>query len=156
MNNLLNYNSWANRRIMAEVEKLPVELFEKRIGGSFGSLKATLVHLLESDWLWLQRFNGIPLADLPEWRIDNATTLHEIWKPIQDESSKVVDQYLNEPGKVITFITRKGSKHTLPFEEIVTHISHHGSYHRGQLTHIIRELGGTPVGTDYFIYCVSK
>jgi len=150
---LIQYNIWANRLISTVIESLSNDLFEKSVGGSFGSLKATIIHLLESDYLWLQRFKGIPLADIPSWDTSTASSINKTWYSIQDEMISV-------GGKIsatqnIHFITRKGTPFDLTFEEIVAHLSHHGSYHRGQLTHIIRELGQKPVATDFFIFATQ-
>ena len=146
----LEYNSWANRLIIDQVETFPSDLFDKKVGGSFGSIKAVMIHLLESDYLWLYRWKGNPLADLPAWQHTNVTSMKKVWYPIQDE---MVDLSKNiAAAEDIKFITRKGIPFTLPFGEIAVHISHHGSYHRGQLTNMIRDLGQNPVSTDYFLF----
>jgi uncharacterized damage-inducible protein DinB len=44
----------------------------------------------------------------------------------------------------------------MPLTDIITHISHHGSYHRGQLANMIRMSGEKPVSTDYFIFSLEK
>lgn len=149
---LIEYNTWGNRQIAEQVETFPSDLFDKNIGGSFGSIKNVMVHLLESDYLWLYRWKGNPLAALPEWHHTDVASLKKLWYPLQDEmidlSAKI------PPAENIKFITRKGQPFTLPFEEIAVHVSHHGSYHRGQLTNMIRDLGQKPVSTDYFLFTV--
>jgi uncharacterized damage-inducible protein DinB len=150
---LIQYNTWANRQITTIISPLTNNLFEQSVGGSFGSLKATIIHLLESDYLWLQRWKGIPLADIPSWDTSTATTIMNTWIPLQDEMISLAEKI--SPTQNIHFITRKGVPFDLPFEEIVTHLSHHGSYHRGQLTHILRELGQKPIATDYFIFATK-
>jgi uncharacterized damage-inducible protein DinB len=150
---LLQYNDWANKLICSNIETYPKELFDKSVGGSFGSLKATLIHLLESDWLWLNRWKGIPLADVPSWNYEDAASINKIWAPIQKEMLTVAGDL--ESTKEIKFITRKGAHLSMSFEDIAMHVTNHGTYHRGQLTHIIRELGQAPVSTDYFIFCLK-
>jgi uncharacterized damage-inducible protein DinB len=153
---LIQYNTWANRLINATIEPLSNDLFERSVGGSFGSLKATIIHLLESDYLWLERWKGIPLADIPAWDTSTAAVIQKTWNQIQDDMLSVGEKLSATPNQNIHFITRRGIPYNLPFEEIATHLSHHGSYHRGQLTHIIRELGHTPVATDYFLFVTKK
>lgn len=151
--NLIDYNTWANRKIAAQIRSIPQELFEKNVGGSFGSMKATLIHLLESDWLWVKRFQGIPLAPaLPDWQNTTAADVVDNWKTVQDEMRASVRDLKNIPGRQIDFITRKGAQLKMPLEDIVLHLTHHGSYHRGQLTNMIRQVGHQPVSTDYFIF----
>lgn len=153
---LLQYNTWANRQISAIIETFTSELYDRSIGGSFGSLKATIIHLVQSDYLWLERFKGVPLADVPAWNADTPAEINKLWASFQDEMIEVGTELSITPKQPVHFITRAGKPFTLPFEEIVTHISHHGSYHRGQLTHIIRELGQKPTATDYFLFATSR
>ncbi|HEY0741604.1 MAG TPA: DinB family protein [Chryseosolibacter sp.] len=152
---LLEYNRWANSLILDQAETLTQQILEKEFGGSFGSIRATLIHVLESDWLWLKRFQGVPLADIPAWKVHSASDIKKVWIPIQNEMVDMAKQFSTEPKKPIEFKTRKGQPFVMPFSEIVTHISHHGSYHRGQITNMIRSAGEKPVSTDYFIFSVS-
>jgi len=152
---LMEYNIWAHRLILTQLESLPATLLDKPLGGSFGSIKATLVHLLLSDWLWLNRWKGIPLADIPEWPLNNLNEIKHRWGSIQDEMLAIAHTLANDPEKNIEFITRKGAHHTLPWADIVVHVVNHGTYHRGQITHMLRTAGEQPVGTDYFLFCVQ-
>lgn len=150
---LIRFNTWANRLIAEQIQSFPKELFDKHAGGSFGSLRAVMIHLLESDYLWLNRWKGIPLADIPAWKFDTVSDIIKVWSPMQDEMVSVAASLENDPGKPIKFITRKGVPYTMPFEDLAIHVANHGTYHRGQLTHMIRDLGQNPVSTDYFIFC---
>src|SRR4051794_37790312 len=100
---LIQYNTWANRLIAATIEPLPNDLFEKNIGGSFGSLKATLIHLLESEYLWLERWKGIPLADIPSWDTSTASNINKIWNPLQDEMIALSEKLSSHPTQNIHF-----------------------------------------------------
>jgi uncharacterized damage-inducible protein DinB len=151
---LLQYNTWANRLIIEQVETFPLDLFDKHVGGSFGSIKSVMIHLLESDYLWLYRWKGNPLADIPAWQHTDLAEMKKIWYPIQNEMVELSDKISSSEN--IKFITRKGLPFTLPFGEIAVHLSHHGSYHRGQLTNMIRDLGQKPVATDYFLFYTKK
>lgn len=150
---LVEYNIWANRLIGKQIESLSPELFDKQLGGSFGSIKATVTHLLESDWLWVNRFKGIPLATVPTWQLDSAADIYREWKIVQEDMLSATQALAVDKTHKIAFITRKGIPYELPFEDLIMHITNHGSYHRGQLTHMVRVVGGQPVGTDYFIFC---
>lgn len=150
---LIEYNIWANQLIGKQIELLAQEQFVRQFGGSFGSIKATVVHVLESDWLWLNRFKGIPLAAVPAWQIETASDVFGVWREIQDDMLMVIPPLVEEQSKKIRFRTRKGIDYTLPAEDLIIHIANHGSYHRGQLTDMIRNAGGQPVSTDYFIFC---
>ena len=42
----------------------------------------------------------------------------------------------------------QNEERTAPLWTLVRHVVNHGTYHRGQITSMIRQLGGTPANTD--------
>lgn len=64
--NLYAYNRWANRRLLTAVARLEPQEFGRHLGGSFGSVQATLVHIMWGEWVWLRRWRG----ESPKRRFD--------------------------------------------------------------------------------------
>lgn len=153
---LIEYNTWANAQVAGHIATLSKDLFVKEIGGSFPSMRATMAHMIDSDWLWLNRWKGIPLADVPVWPSDNASMLNTQWQAIRDEMVSVAQTFIDRPDTPVKFTTRAGKDFILPFQDIVFQVSHHGSYHRGQLANMIRIVGEKPVSTDYFLFAIRK
>jgi uncharacterized damage-inducible protein DinB len=52
------YNEWANRRLYASADALTDTDYLADRGAFFGSVHATLNHLLATDRIWLRRFTG--------------------------------------------------------------------------------------------------
>src|ERR1700680_5211418 len=50
---LYEYDRWANNRVLQAVSTLSVEEFTRDLGGSFGSVRDTLVHIVGGEWGWL-------------------------------------------------------------------------------------------------------
>src|SRR5262250_2225501 len=50
---LYEYDRWANARIFQSLEALTVEQFTRDLGGSFGSVRDTVLHILAGEWTWL-------------------------------------------------------------------------------------------------------
>ncbi|HEY9007240.1 MAG TPA: DinB family protein [Ohtaekwangia sp.] len=152
---LVEYNVWANRKITTHLASLSADLLDKPLGGSFGSIKATLIHLLQADWLWVNRWKGIPLADIPAWPLNTLDDIVNPWAGIQEDMLALAPALDREPNKQIEFITRKGAHHVMSWPDIAMHVTNHGTYHRGQITHMIRTAGEEAVATDYFLFCVQ-
>ena len=55
-----------------------------------------------------------------------------------------------------TYVNLKGEQSTYRFADILVHVVNHGTYHRGQLGHLLRDLGLTPPSTDYLIFRRDK
>ena len=50
---LYEYDRWANNRVLQAVSTLSVEEFTRDLGGSFRSVRDTLVHNIGCEWGWL-------------------------------------------------------------------------------------------------------
>jgi len=54
--------------------------------------------------------------------------------------------------KSITYKNSAGDQFTSTIEDILTHVTMHGAYHRGQIAASIRASGDTPAPTDYIAF----
>ena len=50
---LYEYDRWANNRVFEAVSTLGAEEFTRDLGGSFRSVRDTLVHIIGCEWGWL-------------------------------------------------------------------------------------------------------
>ncbi|MGH7889332.1 MAG: DinB family protein, partial [Thermodesulfobacteriota bacterium] len=55
---LYNYNAWANGQTFEAAAKLTSEQLHKDLGSSYRSVKGTLVHIVGAEWIWLRRWLG--------------------------------------------------------------------------------------------------
>ena len=53
---LFDYNAWANQRTVAGCESISNEQFLQQVGGSFGSVRNTLAHIMDVEWLYHERW----------------------------------------------------------------------------------------------------
>jgi uncharacterized damage-inducible protein DinB len=65
-NELYAYNSWANQRAFDAGEPLLPDLLTRDLGNSFGSLHATLTHIVGAEWIWRERWHGRWPPSLPK------------------------------------------------------------------------------------------
>ncbi len=50
---LHEYDRWANNRVLQAVSAMSAEQFTRDLGGSFRSVRDTLVHIIGGEWGWL-------------------------------------------------------------------------------------------------------
>lgn len=153
--NLVEYQRWANQQTADQLTVLTNEMLEKEFGGSFPSMRLTVLHLLQADYRWLHRLKGTPSIEVPAvWQTTDTKTLLTTWLTVQDQLVEQVKTFqTNEP---IHFTTAKGDRYELPLREVITHVVNHATYHRGQLVTMLRMAGVKPVSTDYFLFVVTK
>ena len=151
---LYNYNFWARDQQLAACAKLSDEQFSRPLGSSFGSLRDTLAHLLGADWVWLQRFHGQSPRSVP-WA-NEVQTLEAIrgrWQNIEEEMRAYLATLKPEAlATPFTYQNFKGETWTYALWQCLVHLVNHGTYHRGQVTMALRQLGTTPPGIDFLLY----
>jgi uncharacterized damage-inducible protein DinB len=154
ISNLIDYHIWATGLITRQVLALPEDKVNKETGGSFPSIRLTLEHLFSADYLWVSRWKGSSQLDFPG-ELGTLAQFVATWKDVQQQMKELAVVVAQQSEQGYRFTTRKGTSHELPFLDVVLQITHHGSYHRGQIANMIRMQGETPVATDYFLFCVK-
>jgi uncharacterized damage-inducible protein DinB len=62
----------------------------------------------------------------------------------------------DELTKPIAIRTRSGIETVQPLCDTMLHVVNHSTYHRGQITNLVRQVGGKPRSTDYFTYILTR
>ncbi len=147
---LYDYNAWANHRSMDAASKLTTEQFVKPMGSSFGSVRDTLAHIYGAEWIWLERFQGRSPASLPDvTQFKDIASLRERWNEYEVRLLGFVRGLKQtDLDRVMEYKTLKFGVYSNPLWESMQHLVNHGSYHRGQVTTLLRQLGAQPIATD--------
>lgn len=148
--NLYDFNAWANRRTLDACATLTPEQFTRDLGSSFRSVRDTLAHIYGAEWIWLERWHsrvptGLPSpADFPDFET--------VQKRLTDIDRDLVDYVASltadDVQRVIQFKTTAGTAFSQPLWQMLQHLANHGTYHRGQVAAMLRQLGTKAVSTD--------
>ncbi len=151
---LFDFNSWANARTLQAVDTLPEEKLYVDLKNSFGSIHGTLVHLCAAEDIWLQRMNGAdPGIFLKKENLPTYAAVKEKWRAVEAGWKEYIAKLTDaELGKTLVFHNLKGEKVSQLVWQSLQHLVNHSSYHRGQITTLLRQSGGTPVSTDLIAY----
>ena len=155
---LYDYNYWARDEQLAACRALSEEQMARPLGGSFGSLHDTLKHLLGAEWVWAERFHGRNPRSFPG--ADGLQSLEDIrarWQGVEAEMRKFLVALKPEALAVpLTYQNFKGETWTYPLWQALVHLANHGTYHRGQVTMALRQLGATPPPIDFLVFYDTK
>lgn len=152
---LLRYNAWANGRVLATVAPLEPNQFTQPLGGSFPSLQATLTHMLWAEWLWLERWQGrSPKQVFAAAEFPSVSSLGDRWRQVQSAQKAFLESIAPEQLQVVVRYTNlRGEAWEYPLWRQLYHLFSHSSYHRGQVTTMLRLLGVKPETTDFLNFC---
>jgi uncharacterized damage-inducible protein DinB len=147
---LYEYNAWANHRALDAASALSNEQFVKPMGSSFGSVRDTLAHICGAEWIWLERFQGRSPASLPDvLECGDLASLRAKWSEQEKRLLRFVNGLTQEEmNRVFEYKTLKFGVYKNPLWESLQHVVNHGTYHRGQVTTLLRQHGAQPMATD--------
>jgi uncharacterized damage-inducible protein DinB len=151
---LFKYNRWANQRTFDVSSKLEGAAFTKPLGTSFATVHGTLAHIVGAEWVWLERWNGASPRSLPGLEALNTlealrNKLSEVEAGQQTLIASLSEESLGSP---LTYTSFSGELWTYPLGVSMQHLVNHSSYHRGQVTTLLRQLGSEAVSTDLLRY----
>lgn len=151
---LYDYHYWANKRLLGVVAWLTPEQFTRRVSGSYGSIRNTLVHVLSAEWGWLGRCGGPERGErLNPGDYPTVDSLTQAWMRVEgymrDFLSRLEDEAL---GRNVEFALGEGRKQSAPLGDLMLHAAVHAVHHRGQVALLLRTLGFVPGNFDLLIY----
>jgi uncharacterized damage-inducible protein DinB len=170
---LYAYNRWANERMFSALEKLSEAQFTAPVQSSFPSIRETVFHILGAEWLWLQRWKGFsPRATISDVNVTPRTLSHLI--PVNvanaEELTTVMslrsfaDAIERERHDFLSTLTDGGVQAPLQFSDmgatpyaeplvqLLQHLVNHGTYHRGQVTTLLRHAGAETLSLDMLFF----
>ena len=152
---LMDYNYWARDRALASAEHLSGEELSRSLGSSFGSVLDTLVHIYSAEWIWYRRWQGESPSARPDTsELVSVAALRDAWMALEAQIKAFVDA-LGPAGlhRMIEYKSLTGQSSTSPYWQMIVHVVNHGTYHRGQVATMLRQLGAKPaVSTDLIVF----
>ena len=150
---LWGYMVHADARVLAAADSLPDEAYHREQGISFGSVHKQLVHCASAHHTWLQRLNGIDKPpSIPPESVPRSAVMGR-WAAIHQELLAFADAQSPESLRSIVRGTlRNGTRFEQSVGICMLHVSDHATYHRGQISSMIKLAGGTPSPVMLFTF----
>ena len=144
------YEQDCNAKVIGMLASVPVE---RRGEAAFVRVVGKAAHIQAARHMWLFRL-GVrpdkPASSFPE------SSLAELEKVTADVEASWV-KYLGELDEAklhseVEWVGFDGKRRKWPLVELLTQINGHAWYHRGQVAMWVKDLGGTPVDTDFIFW----
>lgn len=140
---LLDYERWANLRLIDALETV-THPPERAV--------AVMGHVLAAQHVWYGRMAHESVfvsiwEDIPvSWMIETAERQH---RQLSSYVEGLTEQELEQP---VSYVNTKGIRYQSTLLDILTHLSHHAAYHRGQVVQLIRPMLNEAPVTDYIVW----
>lgn len=134
LQNLYEYNYWANKRYLTVAESLSDEQIFRKQGHSWDSVHAVLVHMMNSERMWPQRWRGEKGAFLDPKDFPNAASIREYWLDVEKNMRGFIAEQTEESlQQAVTYTNPKGETFILPLWQMMVQPPNHNTHHRGEL-----------------------
>ncbi len=143
---MLDYHYWARDRVLEASERLSPDQFTRVVVSSFPSVRDTLVHIYSADWIWYRRWHGeSPTGLLSAEPFHDVASVRAAWTELEALTRRHVEA-LDQAGieRVTDYRLLNGTPGSSAFWQMLQHVVNHGSYHRGQIVTMLRQLGAPP------------
>ena len=161
---LFAYDRWANHRVLRSISRLSPEQFTRDLGGSFHSVRDAMVHIAAGEWVWIQywkaKSHSVAFVNDLQRRRDlvfapyafpNVAAVESKWAEVEQEQVEFVEA-----------ITDQKLDDLLPFRtthvklgQLMQHVANHSTYHRGQISLMMRQLKAEPIETDFHVFLIE-
>ncbi len=146
---MATYNRNANETLYEACSKLSENDLTADKGAFFGSILATLNHIMVGDDIWMSRFEKTPL---PHKQLDAVPygNFTDLKKARAERDQKFIAFFKNTDGAFyegdFAFTSMAGDTFIKPLQQIVAHFFNHQTHHRGQVHTLLTQAGvKTPV-----------
>lgn len=152
---MYKYHHWANTNILNAVKNLSSSELDLDLGGSFPTIRGTLLHMLWVELMFMRRWRGQPAQDLsrpPE--LDSVQEIQNAWEDLEKERTKYLQELQDsELDKPLNYPDSRGRPVSVELWQAIFQCINHSTFHRGQVVTKFRQLGKVPPGTDFIMFC---
>ncbi|MBK9120615.1 MAG: DinB family protein [Phycisphaerales bacterium] len=153
---LFRYNDWGRDRLFAPAAQLSAAELDRPFDVGPGSLRATLSHLYDAEWIWLERWCGRSPGAFEEGTVRR--DMRPLWDTYRDLAARR-DELLAGVGEAgllrpVVYQRLDGTRFERPLGVLMLHVCNHGVHHRAQALHMLRCAGGEvpQPGLDYLYW----
>ena len=141
---MFEYNDWANRLIIKVIKDLPD--INPRIFSIFS-------HTIIAQIIWLNRLKHEPDEFKDFWQLINFEKLMDYSQRSTADWISIISKK-GEEGlrESCLYKNSKGVQYSNTLAQIITHVTNHSTYHRGQIASLLRAENIQPPLTDYIAY----
>ncbi|MFN2457249.1 MAG: DinB family protein [Chitinophagaceae bacterium] len=150
-----HYNIWANQTLLDVIHSLPEAQYDAEVASSFGTVYKTVLHMWDAESMWWQRMKLSERIVRPG--AGNVGKMKDVADGLMQQSRQWKDWISNAQEHMLQheFIYQNTKKESFkqPVYQVLLHLFNHGTYHRGQIVNMLRQLGVSTIPpTDFIVW----
>lgn len=135
----IRYNNWANAQLLDVCQKLTTEQLAARAPGTYGSIHATLGHLISAEADYIGRLTGD--SPQPPFNWHDGPSVPEMAAFAPQVAQAMLDAVSRTPPLSIVHEEEDGHTYEYQARALFIQVVNHGIEHRTNITTILSALG---------------
>lgn len=165
-----DYHVWANKKVCAYLQELGEDVYRKEITSVFPTIYDAMTHIyvIDCNWLAFLSRGGVAEADMtPQYFEELKESTDRIVAETAGKRIEELDRMMIGRGERfrayieehedVEAMCQSGSFNAR-YVDFIQHLVNHGTYHRGNVTAMLRQMGhpGTPTDFGFYLYTLSQ
>jgi uncharacterized damage-inducible protein DinB len=153
------YNSWATRHVLKTAEHLTPEQLLAPGQAGHGSVRDTLLHLMETQRGWLSWWDGSLTAEeayalkIAPAEHPDVPALCRTWAEIERQTEAFTSGLTDaDPARIYRWELPDGKVWQMSLWGMMAHIVNHGTQHRAEVAAMLTGFGHSPGDLDLIYY----
>ncbi|MFP7478773.1 DinB family protein [Terribacillus saccharophilus] len=153
------YHSWANQTLFNRIKELPATVLREEVNTSFPTIAQAFGHIYAVESVWYKVLTGVHMQDAVEMcmPLEKETLLYSAENFANSfaqlsEKYKVWLQGQDDLDRNILLENPYVGTRNIQLSKIVLHVVNHGTYHRGNVSAMLRQLGHASTMNDYSLF----
>ncbi|QMV42499.1 DinB family protein [Cohnella cholangitidis] len=156
---MFDYHAWATQTLLERIKELPSTVLQQEVNTSFPTIGEAFAHVYALDKCWLQILNGTSMPKALEACLPlQQETLRYSVDEFAIAFSELAEQFgawfrsQDDLEQFIALENPYAGTRSIRFSEIVLQVVNHGTYHRGNVSAMLRQLGHASTMNDYSLF----
>lgn len=157
--NMYDFHVWANQTMLTHLKKLGEDIYTREIQSVFPTVSKAIAHIYVVDSGWLDMMNGKSMneamADSVQLTADaESKSIEEIeamYTQLSERFRAFLDTQASLEEMIVLDNPYAGVRDT-SLAEMLLQVVNHGTYHRGNITAMLRQMGHASVMTEFALF----
>jgi uncharacterized damage-inducible protein DinB len=156
---MFDYHTWATQTLLGRIKELPSTVLQQEVNTSFPTIGEAFAHMYALDKCWLQVLSGTQMSKALEACLPlQQETLHYSVDEFAIAFGELAEQFKtwfqrhNDLEQTIILENPYAGTRSTRLSEIVLQVVNHGTYHRGNVSTMLRQLGHASIMNDYSLF----
>lgn len=156
---MYHFHVWANQTMINRLKELPRDVYTQQIQSIFPSVSKALAHIYFVDLCWFHIISGIGMKEAMELALQQqeeteSGSLEELEAKYADLSVrfKALLESQDDLEQEIVLDNPYAGVRSTKLSEMVLQTVNHATYHRGNISAMLRQMGHASVMTEYALF----